>query len=110
MKILSFTGQDAIDVAMAANRQTEEFDGKAWRPSFMWNARRVASREPEKLRLRGPARLLAEAVVGRAIPTVPGMAIADQVRVAHAAMLEPDKTQTVRAVALLLNALEDDGV
>lgn len=107
MKMVNFTGQDAIDVALASNKQPESFDGKAWRPTLMWRAAAIASRTPELLRLRGPARTVAEAVLGVALPTTPGLGMAEQVRAAHEATPEPTKTQTVRAIALILNVLED---
>jgi len=106
IKVVTFLGQDAIDISVASNKQPEAYDDatRTWKTVLMWTAAKVASRSPDQLRVRGPAKTIAEAVLGKALSN--GVALADQVRAAHGAMAEPGKTQAVRAVALLLNAIE----
>lgn len=73
MAMLTFTGKEAVQIALAASRQTEaRIDGdpsEPWRPVSNFRARTIASRRPHDLRLRVDSRMLIETLVGTGIPT-----------------------------------------
>lgn len=80
-RILNFVGNDAIAVARASNRSPEvkEEGGERWTIGSLWKLSAVASREPDRVRLRATPRVLAEAIVGTSIPRR-RMPLADQLR------------------------------
>lgn len=65
-KLLKFDGLDAIRVAKATNRNVEIQDAgnSAWREGKAWEGAAVASRDGERVRLKGYANVLREAVTG----------------------------------------------
>lgn len=103
-KIHTFTGMDAMALAQAGNRQPELLDPATghWSPAPAWRLRPIASREPERVRLRAGARALAEDIAGRALPD-DGQPLAAQV--AHACAQAPSGVQA-DALALLAQHLQ----
>lgn len=64
MKILTLTGQDALTMSRAANRQAEVLDGTQWRTaSGLPEAARYANVDPGLVRLRADARVLLEDIL-----------------------------------------------
>lgn len=69
--ILTLTGQDALIVSRAANRQAEVLDGVNWRSaSGLPEATRYATVDPGLVRLRASARVLVEDILK--VPVQPG--------------------------------------
>lgn len=69
-RILNFTGNDAIIMARASNRSPEyqEEGSDRWVTGSLWKLSPIASRTPDRVRLRATPRVLAESIMGTAIP------------------------------------------
>lgn len=66
--ILNFTGQDAITVGLAANRQPELLSGNLWTcASSLRQAVAVVKEDAGRVRLRVPARVVMEDLLHRSI-------------------------------------------
>lgn len=62
--LLTLTGQDALTISRAANRQAEVFDGKQWKTaSGLPEATRYARVDPMLVRLRASSRVLVEDIL-----------------------------------------------
>lgn len=103
MKILEFYGQDAVLMSIASNRQLEVSDESTgeWSGAMMWRAAGLASRNPERVRLVGPARTLAESVLGQSLPRT-GKALWAQIEGVNTGRLN---AKEVAAIDLILAAL-----
>ena len=67
--IITLTGDDAVAVGLAANRQPEVLRGTSWKhASSISEARRASRVEPASVRLRASARNLIEDVTKKALP------------------------------------------
>jgi len=65
-KLITFNGLIAIKVALATNRSVEVQDvgQTAWIEAYSWEAKAIANRDIERVRLRGYANVLRQAATG----------------------------------------------
>lgn len=67
-KYVEFNGLDALQVALASSRNAEiEMDGR-WVESQSYRVKPVASREPQRVRLKGYAKSLVESIISASLP------------------------------------------
>lgn len=100
MKVLTLTGQDALTISRAANRQAEVLDGAQWRTaSGLPEATRYARVDPALVRLRADARVLVEDILKVAVQ--PGADLNAPIQRARFNTLQPLAAEITTALDIL---------
>lgn len=98
--MLNLTGQDALVISRAANRQAEVFDGKQWKTaSGLPEATRYARVDPQLVRLRASARVLVEDILK--VPLQPGTDLNAPIQSAKFNTLHPLAPEVLGALDIL---------